>query len=138
MKPLLVLLLLVGPAFAAAEPAEASAKSLAVVRPTFTEPEVVLLKTLPPGFELVLVRNMPSPGWQFEIDALEVNTDSGRIVARVTEVRPEGMVAQVISPTRLKLPLGKLAAGYYVLELWTRRGTDREHVPAHAMILHAR
>jgi hypothetical protein len=99
------------------------AAALDWARPTLEGAEIHVLESDPPRFELVLTREMPTPGYRFEIDSLEVDAEAGRIVAKVTDVPPDGMVAQVITPTRLRLSLGTLPVGRYVLEIRTCRGT---------------
>ena len=100
--------------------------------------EIVAAGTEPPTFTLVLVREMPTPGFTWRVDALDVDARSQRITARLTEIAPQGIVAQVITPTRFELPLHGLAVGSYFVELWTRRDASREHRPAHAIVLEAR
>jgi hypothetical protein len=100
--------------------------------------EIVAARSEPPTFTLVLVREMPTPGFTWRVDALEADARSRRITARVTETGPAGMVAQVITPTRFELPLGELEPGSYFVELWTRRDASAEHRPAHALVIEAR
>jgi hypothetical protein len=132
---LLALSILGAPALAGEDPAERFAMRLVVSQPAFTEPEVAAAKSMPPQFVLSLTREMPTPGWTFDVDALDVDAEARRIVARVTERSPGGMTAQVITPARLSLPLGSLEPGPYFFELWLRRGTKREHRPTHALVL---
>jgi len=113
------------------------ALKLEVVEPVFGSPQIVVLKSMPPQFDLTLVREMPSAGWKLEVDAIDVDADAQRIVARVTEVAPQGMAAQVLTPTWLRLSLGALKPADYVLEIRIRRGTDGEYVLAQALALHA-
>jgi hypothetical protein len=80
---------------------------------------------------------MPTPGFVLTVDSVEVDAATKRIVARITEVAPTGVSAQVITPTECQLPLGALASGRYVLELWTRRGSSGEHRLAQALVLAA-
>ena len=79
---------------------------------------------------------MPTPGWTFEIDSVEIAGD--RIVAKITEVRPDGMVAQMIAPGTARIPLGSLDRGSYVLEIRSRRDRRRDHRPAFAAVVLAR
>jgi hypothetical protein len=115
---------------------EARARSLRLEPAWFDGPEIVAGKSLPPQFELVLEREAPTPGYAFEIDSLDVNPAERRIRVRFTEKRPEGLVAQVITPTRMRVELGALEPGAYVLELWLRRGDGYE--PVQALVLSAR
>jgi len=100
--------------------------------------EVVAEKSLPPKFELVLATEMPTPGWTAAVDAVDTHADERRIVARVTLTRPgDGMHAQVITETKLRIPIGTVEPGPWFLELWTRRGPDTEYAPAWATVLKA-
>jgi hypothetical protein len=111
------------------------ASTLSMAEPAFRNAEVSVLEGASGKFEIVLEREMPTPGWTFTVDALEPDERSRRIVVRVTENRPEGMVAQVITPARLYLPLGPLAKGRHVLEIRLRRGGAGEHRLVQAFVL---
>ncbi len=80
---------------------------------------------------------MPTPGWRFEVDSIELDEKAQQIVARVTEIRPTGMLAQVITTTHLVLPLGSIRPGRYVLVVWVRRDTGKPYRLAEALILAA-
>lgn len=121
---------------AAGQSVETTADGLIVKAAPFGEPEVVVLKSKPPQFEVMLEREMPTPGWTFDVDGIQVDDDAGRIVVRVTEVRPTNIVAQVITPTKLKISLGSLPRGQYFLELQVRRG-EGSYVPVQGFLLNA-
>jgi hypothetical protein len=107
--------------------------------PSLFEPvEIRILESAPPRFVLVLAREMPTAGFRFEVDSVEVRPAERRIVASVTEVPPEGVAAQMISRTELRLDLGSLGPGRYFVEISSRRGRDSEHAPAGAMVVVAR
>lgn len=114
------------------------ANTLILPEAGFSDPEVVVAKSQPPQFQVVLHREMPTPGWRFAVDSVKTDREAGRIRAEVTETGPDGMVAQVITRTPLRIPLGSLEPGSYVLELWLRRGTTGEHRLVHALVLEAR
>lgn len=101
----------------------------------FGEPRIQLLESRPPQFDLVFRREMPTPGFTLHVDSIERVDDRGRIVARVTEVAPKGMVAQVITPTELRLSLGSVPQGRWVLEIHTRRGDNGVYLLADALVL---
>lgn len=113
----------------------AGATRLEVAGHPFGEPRVQVLESQPPQFDLVFRREMPTPGFELRVDSIE--TEGGRIVARITELAPEGMVAQVITPTELRLSLGAVAPGRYLLEIHTRRGEDGVYLLADALVLTA-
>jgi hypothetical protein len=94
-----------------------------------------MAKSQPPQFDLMLVREMPTPGWKIEVDALDIDEKDRRIVVRITEHRPGGMVAQVMTPTKLTVPLGELTPGSYFVEIWVRRGKKGTFAPTAALVL---
>ena len=115
-----------------------AALSLAIAEPTFRDPEVLIATSMPPQFEIVFVREMPTPGWSCATDEVRVDSADGRIVVKLTETGPVGAAAQVITPTKCRVPLGQLARGAYLLELWLRRGDDGPHARVQALVVHAR
>ena len=107
-----------------------------VVRPdSFGKVEIVAQKSLPPQFDVTLERDMPTPGWRFAVDGIDVLPDEGRIVARVSEIGPTGVTSQVITPIKLRLELGVVAPGTWLLEVRLRKGTSGPHRLAQAIVL---
>ena len=130
----LPLLLAIQPARAGGGPAAPAATSLTVVRSEAFK--LVKLDGSPPTFVAELTQQMPTPGWTFRIDSVETHGD--RIVAKLTEIRPQGMVVQMIAPGTAEIPLGSLTRGRYVLEIRSRRNPQADHRPAFATVLLAR
>jgi hypothetical protein len=89
------------------------------------------------GFRVALKRDMATPGFKLEVDGVQIDGKTSRIVVRVTERPPAGMAAQVITPTAVTIPLGRLTRGSYILEIQMRRGNSGEYGPAHALVLSA-
>ena len=118
-------------------PPHGKAMRLIVREPAFGGARVSMAKSNPPRFRLHLEREMPTPGWKITIDGIDVDGETHRIVVRVTEEGPAGMVAQVLTPTSLELELGVLEPGNYILELWSRGDPAVEHLPAQAFVLRA-
>lgn len=116
---------------------ERKAMQLRVEPALFDEPRVEMAKSLPPQFSLTLSREMPTPGFSFTVDSVEVDPEARRIVARVTEQAPKGMVAQVLTPAWFKLDLGAIEPGRYFLELYLRDDPGAKHRPAQAVLLDA-
>jgi hypothetical protein len=114
------------------------APALTLVEGPFSDPRVEADPSGSARFTLSLEREMPTPGWRCEIDAVEIDADAGRIVARISEIAPEGITSQVLTKTRCSIPLGAVPPGRFVLELHTRRGTTGRHEPVQAFVLHAR
>jgi hypothetical protein len=100
--------------------------------------EIVTDESASSVFTLVLERMMPTPGWTFEIDSVEAEAASSRLTVKLTEVGPDGMVAQVLSPARIEIPLSRIEPGAYFVEIWTRQSPDKPHRPGHALIVIAR
>ena len=134
---LLFLPLAIQPTGAGGEPVAPSAANVTVVRSEAADPfKLVKLEGAPPTFVVEFTQQMPTPGWTFKVDSVE--TDGDRIVAKMTEIRPQGMVVQMIAPGTAKIPLGSLTRGRYVLEIRSRRNAQREHRPTFAAVLLAR
>jgi hypothetical protein len=114
-----------------------AATQVAVVRSEAADPlKLVTTEGSPSTFTIEFTQQMPTPGWTFQIDS--VDTQGDRIVAKMTEIRPTGMVVQMIAPGTAKIPLGSLERGRYVLEIRSRRDPSREHRPTFAGVLLAR
>ena len=92
----------------------------------------------PVEFTLVLSREMPTPGWSFEVDSVEVDGAGQRIVVALTERRPTGMVAQVLTTTEFRIPLGNPGRGTYFVEIRARPDAETPYQPAHALVIRAR
>ena len=114
-----------------------SATKLTFREPAFHDPQVQVATSMPPQFEVVLTRDMPTPGWTLDVDEVAVDAKAGRILVRITEVAPGGIRTQVITPTPCHVPLGRLEPGVFSLELWLRRG-DGPHVLAQVLVVRAR
>jgi hypothetical protein len=121
---------------AAADPLPAL--SLELREPAFREPRIMIATSMPPQFEILLDRDMPTPGWTFVVDGVSVDEDGGRLVADVSEIGPEGVVTQIITAMTCRIPLGRLSRGRYVLEIRLRRGAMGPHAPVQAFVLDAR
>ena len=100
--------------------------------------EIVTDESASSVFTLVLERMMPTPGWTFEIDSVEAEAASSRLTVKLTEVGPDGMVAQVLSPARIEIPLSRIEPGAYFVEIWTRQSPANPHQPGHALVVIAR
>ena len=87
---------------------------------------------------MVVEREMPTPGWTFDVDSVEADAEASRLTVKLTEIGPTGMVAQVLTKTKAEIPLGVVEPGTYFVEIWTRRGASGAHAPGHALIVIAR
>jgi len=115
-----------------------AATSLRLARELFPDPQVIVATSMPPQFEVVFDREMPTPGWQSVIDGVEIDNSTRRIVASVSDIPPEGPTAQVVTRTPCRVPLGRLETGHYLLEVHLRRGRTGAHTLAQAFVLVAR
>jgi hypothetical protein len=116
-----------------------AADSPTAVRLTIPEPAfyAATAETDGEGFRISLKRDMSTPGFKLEVNGVQIDDEASRIVVRVTEHPPAGMAAQVMTPTSLAIPLGRLTRGSYIMEIQLRRGNGGEYRPAHAMVLGA-
>ncbi len=112
-----------------------SASRLTAVEGEYGAPRIAATRSVPPQFVLVFERQTPTPGYTLRQDAVEIDAERGRIVARVSEVPPGGMVAQVISEAELRLNLGAVPTGRWVLEIHARRGDAGEYRLQQALVL---
>jgi hypothetical protein len=60
------------------------------------------------------------------------------VTAKITESPPEGIVAQVLTPATIEIPLGSVPPGAYFVEIWVRRDPAGSHEPLHALVINAR
>jgi hypothetical protein len=119
-------------------PAErVAAGSLAVVEPAYRGPRIDVALSNPPRFDAVFERAMPTTGWRLVVDDVQVDGEQHRIVVRISEIPPEGNVAQVVTDTECRVPLGPLSRGTWSLELRVRRADAKRYRPAHAIVLRA-
>jgi len=100
--------------------------------------EIVSAKSDPTNFTLLVKRMMPTPGWTFVVDAVEADTGASRLTVKLTEVGPDGIVAQVLTPAQIEIPLGQVAPGAYFVELWSRQTPAKPYQPAHSLVIIAR
>jgi hypothetical protein len=116
---------------------DGSAVRLTIAEPELAVEEIKVLESLPPQFEVVLKKRMPSPGWSLDATDVHVDGDSRTVRVTLTETPPQGMAAQVITPVRVSANLGSLETGRWLLEVWARRGGEGKPRRIHAVILQA-
>lgn len=92
----------------------------------------------PPTFALTLRLSMPTPGWELGLDSLEGPDAEGRFVLRVTGTPPEGLVAQVVTPTPVQAELPTLRKGRYLVDVRFRADPAGKHERIDALVLNAR
>ena len=90
------------------------------------EVKVETMESAPPQFAVNLSLWMPSPGWKLEVDNVERQRD-GRVLIKVTGQRPKGMLPAVMSKKVLRIVLGSLPKGEYLLDVWGRLDKSKEH-----------
>lgn len=107
-----------------------------VATPDYEVDAIDVLESLPPRFELVLARDMPTPGWAIAVEDVAIDRDRNRIEVLLTEQPPTGMVAQVITPivARVDIP-APIPPGRYVVTVRSRRGAEGEFRPVLAFVL---
>jgi len=116
---------------------DGSATRLKVAEQEVAVDEIRVLESLPPQFEVVLQKRMPSAGWSLTATDVHVDPETRTVRVTITEDPPKGMAAQVISAVRVGANLGSLEPGRWLLEIWTRRGAEGRPRRAHAVVLQA-
>lgn len=112
---------------AESDPAAPAAMRLGLAEPALEWESVAVLESYPPQFVAVVRVEMPTPGWTVAVDSVKTDPAEGRIVVQATGTPPGRLVAQVITPERLRVRLGSLPVGRYCLEVWMRRGQSAPH-----------
>jgi hypothetical protein len=113
------------------------ASRLQLLESALSKLELISLPTAPTQFVLRGEREMPTPGWTFHIDAVQVES-TGRISVRVTDIPPAAdAVIGVLVPAVLSVQLGTLRVGRYVVELLTRRSPAEPYRLLQAVALEA-
>jgi len=115
----------------------AHASRLSLVEPPISKLELVALPTSPTQFVMRGEREMPTPGWTFHIDGVQVES-AGRITVRITDIPPSAdATISVLAPAVLSIQLGALRMGRYVVELLTRRSPAEPYRLLQAAVLEA-
>ncbi len=79
---------------------------------------VETMESAPPQFALNLMVDMPEPQWKLKLLKADKPDAEGRIRVRIKGTRPKGVgLPQVITATPLRVPLGALRAGRYVVDV---------------------
>lgn len=103
------------------DPAAPAATRLGLAEPALVWESVAVLESYPPQFVAVLRAEMPTPGWTVTVDSVETDPAGRRIVVETTATPPADIVAQVLTPARVRVHLGSVPVGRYCLEVWMRR-----------------
>ncbi len=119
------------------DPAAPAAARLGLAEPALEWESVAVLESYPPQFVAVLRAEMPTPGWTITVDSVETDPPAGRIVAKVTGRPPSGLVAQVVTPARVRVHLGTLPVGRYCFEVWMRREASAPYRRAGSFVIEA-
>ena len=97
--------------------------------------EKVAVEGDPAHVVLTLRREMRTAGWDLRVEEVEPAIDDRTIRVRMVAVPPEGLAAQVITPREVRVDLGSLPPGRFVLEIWERTEGGGGSEPAHAEVL---
>lgn len=92
----------------------------------------------PGRYALRFVAERPTPGYKVEVVSVRSDPSAATVVARIVEVPPEGMVAQVITRSPFSIDLPPLSAGTYAFRLERRREGAAAFAPAVTMTLTVR
>ena len=78
------------------------------------------MESMPPQFAVILTVAMPTPGWKLTVDKLSAADADKRIRVDLRGKRPDGAWPQVITNTDVRVPLGVLPKGRYLLDVFGR------------------
>ncbi len=93
------------------------------------------LESEPVQFVLHAKVEMPTPGWELKVDRVTYDEKTGIVRADLTGKGPHGMVAQVITPTPVKIKLGTLVKGRPIVDIHVRRGAGSPYKRVGAVVL---
>ncbi len=131
----LVILVLACVASAKADPKYAGS---ATPLPGVSDVKIDVLESQPVQFVLHARIQMPTPGWELKVDRVTYDERTGIVRADLTGKGPCGMVAQVITPTPVKIKLGRLVKGRPLVDLHVRVAPNRPYERVGALALLAR
>ncbi len=115
----------------------AHATRLSLLEAPISKLELIALPTSPTQFVLRGEREMPTPGWTFHIDGVQID-GTGHISVRITDIPPAAdAVISVIAPAVLSIQLGTLRIGRYVVELQSRRSPAEPYRLLQAAVVEA-
>jgi len=131
-----LLLLLVG--LVGARPGPETALTCTLRRPVFRAPRLVAVPSCPPTWNLELTVDLPNPGWEVEMDEVGKPDDAGRRVIKISSRGKPGGWPQVITTRELRVPLGSMRKGSYLLDLRYRKSPDTRYRRVQALVLDAK
>jgi hypothetical protein len=99
--------------------------------------KIETMESAPPQFAVVLTVAMPTPLWKLKVDKVAKPDADGRIKVSITGTRPAGMLPQVITNTKIRVPLGRLPKGRYLLEVFGRNDATLPHHRKGVTLVHA-
>ncbi len=101
------------------------------------EVKIRTMESAPPQFAVILTVAMPTPGWKVKVDKVSAADAAKRIQIYITGERPVGMTPQVITNTDIRVPLGVLPKGNYLLDVFGRYDAGEAHERRGVVMLEA-
>ncbi len=89
------------------------------------------------GTDVILTLAMPTPGWKLGVDGVGRPDATDRIKVSITGSGPEGLVPAVITDTKVRVTLGSLPKGRYILDVFGRHDAAKPHRRMGVALLHA-
>jgi len=99
--------------------------------------KIETMESAPPQFAAILTVAMPTPGWKLKVDKVAKPDAGGRIKVSITGTRPDGGWPQVITNTKIRVPLGRLPKGRYLLDVFGRYDATLPHQRQGVALVHA-
>ncbi|MHC4930923.1 MAG: hypothetical protein ACYTGV_01860 [Planctomycetota bacterium] len=131
-----ILFLLVG--LVGARPGPETALTCSLATPVFRAARLVAVHHCPPAWTLELTVDLPDPGWEVEVDEICKPDDARRRVVRISSRGKAGAWPQVITTRKLRVPLGSMRKGAYLLDLHYRKSPDTRYRRVQALVLDAK
>lgn len=94
-------------------------------------------ESAPPQFDVILKLAMPTPGWKLQVDKVEKPDTGHRIKVSITGTRPKGMMPQVITNAEVRVRLGSLPKGRYLLDVYGRHEAAGSYQRRGVALVHA-
>ncbi|MHC4512133.1 MAG: hypothetical protein ACYTGW_09900 [Planctomycetota bacterium] len=99
--------------------------------------KIETMESAPPQFAVVLTVSMPTPLWKLKVDKVARPDADGRIKVSITGTRPAGLLPQVVTDAKIRVPLGRLPKGRYLLEVYGRDDAKKPHQRQGVTLVHA-
>ena len=124
---IILLIFLAQQVYGASRKASKGAMHLVQMENWVQEVKIRTMESAPPQFAVILTVAMPTPGWKLTVDKVSAPDAEKRIRVDLGGKRPDGAWPQVITNTDIRVPLGVLPKGNYLLDVFGRYDAGKAH-----------